>query len=156
MFHGGGWWRYLDAETARPKVTRQLIGRVLAYARPYRGHIIALLGTILITTVLGLLTPLIFRDLIDNTLPNQDVGRLNVLAIALVAIPMVVGAIRIVQRRLNSWIGEGVIYDLRVSLYAHLQKMSLRFFTNTKTGELMSRLNSDVIDAQRAISNTIV
>ncbi|MCL4252577.1 MAG: ABC transporter ATP-binding protein/permease, partial [Anaerolineae bacterium] len=123
---------------------------------PYRGHIIALLGTILITTVLGLLTPLIFRDLIDNTLPNQDVGRLNVLAIALVAIPMVVGAIRIVQRRLNSWIGEGVIYDLRVSLYAHLQKMSLRFFTNTKTGELMSRLNSDVIDAQRAISNTIV
>ncbi len=156
MFHGGGWWRYLDAETARPKVTRQLIGRVLAYARPYRLHIIALLGTILITTVLGLLTPLIFRDLIDITLPNQDVGRLNLLAIALVAIPMAVGAIRIAQRRLNSWIGEGVIYDLRVSLYAHLQKMSLRFFTNTKTGELMSRLNSDVIDAQRAISNTIV
>jgi ATP-binding cassette subfamily B protein len=156
MFHGGGWWRYLDAETARPKVTRRLIMRVLEYARPYRLHILWLLGTILITTVLGLLTPLIFRDLIDNTLPNQDAGRLNLLAIALVAIPVFVGGIRIVQRRLNSWIGEGVIYDLRVALYAHMQKMSLRFFTNTKTGELMSRLNNDVVDAQRAISNTIV
>jgi ATP-binding cassette subfamily B protein len=156
MFHGGGWWRYLDSEVARPKVTRHLILRVLAYARPYRRHILLLLGTILITTVLGLLTPLIFRDLIDNTLPNRDAGRLNLLAIGLVAIPVIVGGIRIVQRRLNSWIGEGVIYDLRVALYSHLQKMSLRFFTNTKTGELMSRLNSDVVDAQRAISNTIV
>ncbi|MDX2076889.1 MAG: ABC transporter ATP-binding protein [bacterium] len=156
MFHGGGWWRYLDAETARPKVTRRLIMRVLEYARPYRLHILWLLGTILITTVLGLLTPLIFRDLIDTTLPNQDAGRLNLLAIALVAIPVFVGGIRVVQRRLNSWIGEGVIYDLRVALYAHMQKMSLRFFTNTKTGELMSRLNNDVVDAQRAISNTIV
>ncbi|HRF95657.1 MAG TPA: ABC transporter transmembrane domain-containing protein, partial [Aggregatilineales bacterium] len=134
MFNGGGWWRYLDAETVRPKVTRHLIMRVLEYARPYRLHILWLLGTILITTVLGLLTPLIFRDLIDNTLPNQDAGRLNLLAIALVAIPVFVGGIRIVQRRLNSWIGEGVIYDLRVALYAHMQKMSLRFFTNTKTG----------------------
>lgn len=156
MFHGGGWWRYLDSEVDRPKVTRHLILRVLAYARPYRRHILFLLGTILITTVLGLLTPLIFRDLIDNTLPNRDSERLNLLAIGLVAIPVIVGGIRIVQRRLNSWIGEGVIYDLRVALYSHLQKMSLRFFTNTKTGELMSRLNSDVVDAQRAISNTIV
>jgi len=156
MFHGGGWWRYLDAEVARPKVTRQLIKRVLAYAKPYRNDILALLATILITTVLGLLTPLIFRDLIDNTLPNRDGSRLNMLAITLVAIPIIIGGIRIIQRRLNSWIGEGVIYDLRVALYTHLQNMSLRFFTNTKTGELMSRLNNDVIDAQRAISNTIV
>jgi len=117
MFHGGGWWRYLDSEVDRPKVTRHLILRVLAYARPYRRHILFLLGTILITTVLGLLTPLIFRDLIDNTLPNRDSERLNLLAIGLVAIPVIVGGIRIVQRRLNSWIGEGVIYDLRVELY---------------------------------------
>ena len=71
-------------------------------------------------------------------------------------IPIVSGGIRIVQRKLNVSIGEGVIYDLRVSLYHHLQRMSLRFFTNTKTGELMSRLNNDVVGAQNAISNTIV
>jgi len=61
-----------------------------------------------------------------------------------------------VQRRVSSAVGEGVIFDLRVSLYEHLQKMSLRFFTNTKTGELMSRLNSDVVDAQSAVNDTIV
>ena len=61
-----------------------------------------------------------------------------------------------IQRRLNSRVGEGVIYDLRVALYARLQRMSLRFFTNTKVGELMSRLNNDVVGAQNAISSTIV
>ena len=64
--------------------------------------------------------------------------------------------INIFQRRLNVRVGEGVIYDLRLALFAKLQRMSLRFFINTKVGELMSRLNNDVIGAQNAISNTIV
>ncbi len=66
------------------------------------------------------------------------------------------GVINVVQRRLNARVGEGVIYDLRMALYANLQRMSLRFFTNTKVGELMSRLNNDVVGAQNAISSTIV
>src|SRR5205814_9622017 len=133
-----------------------LLRRVFSYARPYRWGIIGLLLLILMSTGLGLLTPLIFRDLIDHALPTGDVGRLNLLAVGLVLIPIFSGAIAIVSRKLNAAIGEGVIYDLRVNLYAHLQRMSLRFFTNTKTGELMSRLNNDVVGAQRAISNTIV
>ena len=71
-------------------------------------------------------------------------------------IPAIGGLINVVQRRLNAAVGEGVIYDLRVALFARLQRMSLRFFTNTKVGELMSRLNNDVVGAQNAISNTIV
>jgi ATP-binding cassette, subfamily B, bacterial len=158
MGHSGmfAYMRGASSESAKPKVTRRLLMRVLAYARPYLYQIIALLATILITTVLGLLTPLIFRDLIDNTLPNNDTDRLNMLAIALVMIPAATGIIRVVQRWLNAAVGEGVIFDLRVALFDHLQKMSLNFFTNTKTGELMSRLNNDVVDAQRAISNTLV
>jgi len=163
MFHGGGWWSYIrsDTDQSRPKVSGQMIRRVLAYARPYRREIIAMLGLILITTVLGLLNPLIFRDLIDNVLNPEsteygDISRLNFLALGLILIPVAQGVIRVVQRRFNARVGEGVIYDLRVVLYAHLQKMSLRFFTNTRTGELMSRLNNDVVDAQRAISDTIV
>src|SRR5690606_30628215 len=126
------------------------------YARPYRAGIGMLLLLILLTTGLGLLTPLIFRDLIDHALPDGDTSRLNVLAVLLVLIPVAGGALRVVQRKINARIGEGVIYDLRISLYEHLQRMSLRFFTNTKTGELMSRLNNDVVGAQTAISNTIV
>ena len=158
MMRGGGWFRYMHAADAqtKPNVTRRLLLRVLAYARPYRLHIVGMLGTILVTTFLGLLNPLIFREIIDGALVKKDLSRLHVLALAMVMIPIVSGGVRIVQRKLNVSIGEGVIYDLRVALYHHLQQMSLRFFTNTKTGELMSRLNNDVVGAQNAISNTIV
>lgn len=158
MFHSGGWFVYMrnSTENENGKVSRQLLRRVLAYAYPYRVKISIMLVTILLTSILGLITPLIIRDLIDYTLPAEDMSRLHILAVALVLIPIVSGGIRIFQRRLNASVGEGVIYDLRLALYSHLQKMSLRFFTNTKTGELMSRLNNDVVDAQRAISNTIV
>ena len=64
--------------------------------------------------------------------------------------------LNVIQRRLSSEVGEGVIYDLRMTLYSGLQRMSLRFFTNTKVGELMSRLNNDVVGAQNAISSTFV
>jgi len=158
MMRGGGWFRYmhgLDAK-AKPNVTRRLLWRVLQYARPYRPQIAGMLVTILLTTGLGLVNPLIFRQIIDVALPEKDVGKLNILALGMIMIPLISGGVRIVQRKLNVAIGEGVIYDLRVSLYRHLQQMSLRFFTNTKTGELMSRLNNDVVGAQNAISNTIV
>ena len=155
-FHSSGWWAYFRSEDEKPHVTWSLLRRVLAYARPYRWHIVAMLATILLTTGLGLVTPLLFRDLIDRALPAQDVSRLNLLALAMILVPILSGAVRVIQRKLNATIGEGVIYDLRVGLFSHLQRMSLRFFTATRTGELMSRLNNDVIGAQRAISNTIV
>ena len=157
------WWRIVhnDLDKNKPNISRGLILRVLNYAKPYQSKILIMLAMILVTTILGTLTPLIFRELIDNVLIESganfgDMSRLNVLALGLVLIPIVSGIIRIFQRRINAGVGEGVIYDLRVALYEHLQKMSLRFFTNTKTGELMSRMNSDVVGAQNAISNTIV
>lgn len=157
MWHSGGWRHFIDGgDSDKKKLTWPLIRRVLAYARPYWGRIGLLLLTITVTTGLGLLTPQIFRDLIDVAIPNADTARLNLLALGLIAIPFVSGLIRVVQRRLNSAIGEGVIYDLRVAMYDHMQKQSLRFFTNTKSGELLTRLNDDVIDAQRAVNGTIV
>jgi ATP-binding cassette, subfamily B, bacterial len=156
MFHGSGWWGYLGASQEKPRVTRQLVLRVLGYARPYRRPIFWMLVMILVSTGLSLLTPLIMRQLIDITIPTGNVQQLVLLALALLFFPLFNGAAGVVQRRLNAFIGEGVIFDLRVSLFAHLQRMSLRFFTNTKVGELMSRLNNDVIGAQNAISNTIV
>jgi ATP-binding cassette subfamily B protein len=115
-----------------------------------------MLLAILFTTGLGLLTPLIFRYMIDHVIPSKNIHQLILLGIALLIVPALNGGIGVVQRRLNASVGEGVIYDLRVALFAKLQRMSLRFFTNTKIGELMSRMNNDVIGAQNAISNTIV
>jgi ATP-binding cassette subfamily B protein len=160
MFHagggGGGWFMSMRATDEKPRITWTLLKRVMAYSRPYRWQIVGMLVLILTTTGLGLLNPLIMRDLIDRTLPQRDLTRLFWLALLLLTIPAFNGIIGVWQRRLNASVGEGVTYDLRVALYTHLQDMSLRFFTNTKTGELMSRLNNDVVGAQNAISNTIV
>jgi ATP-binding cassette subfamily B protein len=154
--HYGGWFQYMRSGDEKPTVTRELLLRVLNHARPYWGQIVGMLFTILLTTGLSLLTPLIFRNMIDVVIPAKDTNRLILLALSLLLIPALTGAVNVVQRRLNSTVGEGVIYDLRSTLFARLQRMSLRFFTNTKSGELMSRLNNDVVGAQNAISNTIV
>ena len=156
MWHGGGWFAYMRSGDEKPKVTRDLLVRVLSYAHGYWWQIGGMLVTILLTTGLSLLTPLIFRRMIDVVIPTKNMNGLLLLSLALLLIPAVTGVINVIQRRLNAAVGEGVIYDLRSSLFARLQRMSLRFFTNTKVGELMSRLNNDVVGAQNAISNTLV
>ncbi len=152
-------WRYAypgSEDDVKASISWHLVRRVLAYAQPYRKQIAVILVLILFQTFLGLLTPLIFRQLIDVTLPQGNAEQLNILALGLVAIPLFNSLIGIVIRRLDSTVGEGVIYRLRYQLYVHLQRMSLRFFTNTKSGELMSRLNNDVVNAQTAITDTLI
>jgi len=149
------WFQYMGSDEPKPQLTRALLLRVLNYARPYWGHLGGMLFAILIGTGLSLATPLIFRSLIDQVLPSKDIHRLVILSIVLVLIPILNSVLTVIQRRLNATIGEGVIFDLRSGLFSRLQRMSLRFFTNTKVGELMSRLNNDVVGAQNAISNTI-
>jgi ATP-binding cassette subfamily B protein len=163
MFHGmhqgggGVWWSLTRAnEQAQPKLTRDLLRRVADYARPYRFPISIALLTIFISSLLGLVPPLLYRDLIDHALPQRDWTRLNLLALGMIGIPLISGLVDVAQRWLTASIGEGIISDLRKALYAHMQKMSLRFFTNTKTGELMSRLNNDVVGAQRAVTSTLI
>jgi ATP-binding cassette subfamily B protein len=153
--HGHGWLTSMRSGDEKPKVTRELLQRVLTHARPYWGQIGGMLAMILMSTGVGLVSPLIFRRMIDTVLPSKDLNQLVMLAIGLLMLPILNGGIAVIQRRLNARVGEGVIYDLRVVLFAKLQRMSLRFFTNTKVGELMSRLNNDVVGAQNAISNTI-
>ena len=157
-FHGGNWWAFIrhDEEQDRPAITRELLVRVWQFGRPYRWQVLALLLSILLISGLSLISPLLFRDLIDNAIPNRNLTRLNLLALGMIGIPLLNGVIGVWQRRLNSQVGEGVIYDLRRALYIHMQRMSLRFFTRTRTGELMSRLNNDVIGAQQAISDTMI
>lgn len=157
-FHGGNWWSYIryDEEQDRPDVSSDLLKRVAVHARPYWKGVVIILVTILGISLLSLLPPLLIRDLIDTALPDSDIPRLNRLALGMIAVPLVNGLLGVVQRYVSSNIGEGVIFDLRCALYSHLQRMSLRFFTNTQVGELMSRLNNDVVGAQRAITGTVV
>ncbi len=156
--HDGGWWSFIryDEKQDRPQVSWALVRRAAAYGRPYAGKIALMLALILAITLLNLIPPLLTRNLIDYALPQGDVVRLTLLALAMVAVALLSGLLGVGQRFLSAIVGEGVIYDLRVALYGHLQHMSLRFFTHTKTGELMSRLNNDVGGAQRAVTGTFV
>lgn len=158
MMHDRGWWSYIryDEKQDRPEINLQLLRRVWRYGRPYAPRITLMLASILVATFVGLIPPLLYRDLIDRALPQQDFARLNLLALGMVALPLLSGLLGVWQRYLSASIGEGVIFDLRRALFNHMQRMSLRFFTNTRTGELMSRLNNDVVGAQQAITSTLV
>lgn len=127
-----------------------------SYGRPYTRGLLGILATIIVISALSVVPAILIRDLLDEAIPNRDLRQLTFLGIAMVAVPLINAVVGVVQRWLSSKVGEGIIFDLRRELYAHLQRMSLRFFTATKTGELMNRLNSDVVGAQQAITGTFV
>ena len=129
--------------------------RVLQFARPYRWMIAGFLLTIVVSSVLTVLPPLLFRTIIDDAILGDDQGLLNVLAGAIVVIALGEAVLSLLERWWSSRIGEGLIYDLRRALFDHVQRMPIAFFTRTQTGALVSRLNNDVIGAQRALTGTL-
>lgn len=151
------WWSLIayDKSKGTPKVDRTLLRRVFSYAWPHRWSVLVVLVTIVVMALLDLIPPLLYRDLIDNVLPQKNYTRLSWVALLLIAIPVISGLISVVQRFYSAKAGEGIIADLRQEMYDHLQKMSLRFFTNTKAGDIISRFTSDVVGAQNAITGTI-
>jgi ATP-binding cassette subfamily B protein len=157
MMHGGGWWSYLryDESKGQPRVDRALLRRVLDYARPYWRTVLLMLTIIVAISLVELVPPLLYRDLIDNVLPNRNFQRLNLLALGMIGIPVLSGLMGVAQRFLSARVGEGIIFDLRQAMYNHLQRMSLRFFTHTKSGEILSRFNNDVVGAQNAVTGTL-
>lgn len=150
-------WRNALRErpTEAAKVDRYVLARIFEYAKPHLGSIAIVLVTIVCISLLQLIPPLLYRDLIDNVLPNRDFDRLNWLALLMLGIPLVTGLASVLQRYFSSKAGEGIIFDLRQQMYSHLQGMSLRFFTDTKSGEIISRFTNDVVGAQNAITGTI-
>ena len=105
---------------------------------------------------LSVVPALLIRLLVDEAIPSRDMAQLTLLGAGMVIVPLVNAVVGVLQRWLSARVGEGIIFDLRRQLFAHLQRMSLRFFTATKTGELMNRLNSDVVGAQQAITGTFI
>ena len=145
-----------DEEHDRPDIDRALLKRVWSYGRPYLLSLIGILATILIISGLGVVPPILIRQLLDEAIPNKDLGQLTVLGLGMVLVPLISALVGVAQRWWSSRVGEAIIFDLRRQLFAHLQRMSLRFFTATKTGELMNRLNSDVEGSQSAITGTLM
>jgi ATP-binding cassette subfamily B protein len=141
----------LDGKTIN-RTTRR---RVYGFAQPYKAHITLFVATIVVSTFLGLLPPLLIRAVFDVAIVDGNGGYLNTLFIIMVIAAVGEAGLSLVERWLSSRIGEGLIFDLRVRLFDHVQRMPLAFFTRTQTGTLISRLNNDVIGAQRAFTGTL-
>jgi ATP-binding cassette, subfamily B, bacterial len=136
-------------------IGRDVGRRVLQLARPYRAQLIGFVAVIVAAALVALVPPLLFRQIIDTAIPESDRGLLHVLAALVVAAAIADAALAFVERWYSSKIGEGLIFDLRVALFDHVQRMPIAFFTRTQTGSLISRLNNDVIGAQRAMTATL-
>ena len=137
------------------KLSRQTISRVAEFARPYRWQLLGFVATIFAAALLALLPPLVFKRLIDTAIPGSDRSEVNLLFVVLLTAAFVEAGLALAERWFSSRIGEGLIYDLRVALYDHVQRLPVAFFTRVQTGSLISRMNNDVIGAQRAITGTL-
>jgi ATP-binding cassette subfamily B protein len=129
--------------------------RVWVFARPYRRTISVFLAAIFVAALLALVPPFVVREIIDNAIPDNDRDAIKVLAAIAVFAALTDAGLAIVQRWCSSRVGEGLIYDLRGALFAKVQRMPIAFFTRTPTGSITSRLSSDVVGAQSAVTSTL-
>jgi ATP-binding cassette subfamily B protein len=140
-------------EAAKPTQTR----RILRLVRPYRMRLSGLLGMIVISAGISMISPFLLRDLLDNVLSqgsHLNTRTLTLLVAGMVAIPIVTGVIGVAQTWQSNLIGQQVMHDLRASVYTHLQRLSLAFFTRTRTGEVQSRIANDIGGVQTVVTTT--
>lgn len=148
----------LGSDASRVKgthVSRGLVKRVWVFSHTYHRRVYVFLAVIVGEAVLGLAAPLLIRRIIDDALPAKDTGMVTGLAALMILAAFLGGGLSLWERYLSSTIGEGLIYDLRSALFDHVQRMPVAFFTRTQTGALISRMNNDVIGAQRAVTQTL-
>ncbi len=156
-FHGmgGGMAAYAEEQKKRGRKTdTRTLRRVAKAFSPYKFQVVLVLIAIILTTVLGLVNPLLIRYVFDDAIGKGNLKLLIILVIIMIVTPIVTGVIGVGQSYLNNVIGQRVMRDFRNKLYHHLQSMSMRFFTSTRTGEIQSRLSNDVGGVQGVVTDT--
>src|SRR5437773_11402292 len=144
-----------DETLAQHRIDRAVMRRVFRYIRPYTRQLIAFVATVIAGSVATAVSPLLLKSLLDTAIPHHDRTLVMWIALGAVGLALANGALSLVQRYYSARIGEGLIYDLRVALFDHVQRMPIAFFTRTQTGSLLSRLNSDVVGAQRVFTDIL-
>ena len=143
-----------NADDLEKGLDRQALKRAWGFARPYRKSLLLNLFFLAVASGVAVLPPLVFKQLIDEGIPNRDFTLVNLLFVAAISLALANTALGLLNRWFASWIGEGLIFDLRVKLYEHVQQMPIGFFTRTQTGSLLSRLSNDVVGAQTTVTTT--
>ena len=153
----GATWRSLrtDRSVVGQKLARETVRRVAGFARPHKKLIGAFLALVVVDAAMVVVTPLLIKKIVDDGILQNDASLVTLLALAMAGVAIFSAFLTLGMGYLSSRIGEGLIYDLRTQVFGHVQRMSLAFFTRTQTGALVSRLNNDVIGAQRAFTSTL-
>ena len=157
LMSAGGSWRHMrtDRSVVENRIERRTLRRVFGFARPHRAAITWFLLVTVLDAGLVVVPPLLMQHLVDKGILGHDVSLVVWLSVGIAVAAIADAALGLASGWLSSRIGEGLIYDLRTRVFAHVQRQSLAFFTRTQTGALVSRLNNDVIGAQRAFTSTL-
>lgn len=145
----------INAEQDRRPLSRASLRRIAAFGRPHRRGLTCFLLLSVVTALLAVATPVLASRVVDAIVAGRDSGTVVRLALLIALIAVAEAGLGLLIRRLSATLGEGLILDLRTAVFDHVQRMPVAFFTRTRTGALVSRLNNDVIGAQRAFSNTL-
>ena len=137
-------------ETEQPEDLR----RIARLFRPYRGRLSAVLGLIVVSAALGMTSPFLLREVLDDAIPNGDTALLTWLVLGMIGVSVVTGVLGVAQTWLSNVVGQRVMHDLRTAVYRHLQRLSLAFFTRTRTGEVQSRIANDIGGVQNVVTST--
>jgi ATP-binding cassette subfamily B protein len=157
---GHGPWTALRSYTRDGSVTKRRLApgtarRILGFARPYRRWLAAFLGLTVVSSMIVVATPLLFKVIIDDGVAHGRRDVVVLVALGVAGLAVLDAALTLATRWFSARIGEGLIYDLRTRVFRHVQRMPVAFFTRTQTGSLVSRLNTDVVGAQRAFTTTL-
>jgi ATP-binding cassette, subfamily B, bacterial len=144
-----------DNAVKEQRLTRESARRILRFAAPYQKALWIFLATIIFDAVLGAVNPLIFRKIIDDGIGKHRPGLITALALLVAGLALLDAAVELIGRWFSASIGEGLIYDMRARVFAHVQEMPIAFFTRTQTGALITRLNNDILGAQQAFTGTL-
>src|SRR5919206_4413566 len=159
MDMGFSHWMALESamrgDRSRRRFTKATLRRIAAFARPHRRSLIAFLVLSVVSAALAVATPVLAGWVVDAIIKHGSEGRVLFLAGAIAVVAVLDAVVGIAERWQSSRIGEGLILDLRRAVFGHVQRMPVAFFTRTRTGALVSRLNNDVIGAQRAFTWTL-
>jgi ATP-binding cassette subfamily B protein len=142
-------------EGPRP-IERATLSRILGYFRPYRRQAFLVMGSVALSALAGGLPPLLIKRLVDHAIPKHRLGELALLCAGMVLGPLLAGLLAVAHKYLAAWIGEQVMYDLRLELFAHVQRQSLAFFAKAKPGEVISRVLTDVQGVGQALQDNLV
>ncbi|CAM3094207.1 putative ABC transporter ATP-binding protein [Arthrobacter ulcerisalmonis] len=151
----GSLYNITRAESGSKPFSKVTLKRVVAFARPYRNKLIAFVLLSVAMAFLAVATPVLAGQVVDAIVAKSGFELILQLALLIAVVAVAEAGLGLVTRWLSSLIGEGVIVDLRTQVFDHVQKMPIAFFTRTRTGALVSRLNNDVIGAQSAFAGTL-